>query len=255
MARAATAGRLPRRVSWPRRLTAGLVVVAALAAGYMLWLRDSSLVAVKEVRIEGLTSLTDPDAAGALESAALEMTTLHVKADVLGAAVAEYPTIASLSASPSLPNGLEITVVERPPVAVAGPSEIPVAADGVLLPGIDVGDTELPAIEAAPADGGGALDDEGSDQAAVLGAAPGALVPVIERTNVTADGLEVELEGGISLRFGDASRAAAKWAAAARTLADPSLDALTYIDLRVPGRPAVGGAVEAAGAAEPLPPG
>jgi cell division septal protein FtsQ len=253
MARAATAGRLPRRVAWPRRLAAALVVAAVLAAGYMLWLRDSSLVAVKEVRIEGLTSLTDPRAAGALESAALEMTTLHVEVEELGAAVAEYPTIASLSASPSFPNGLEVTVVERPPVAVAGPSEIPVAADGMLLPGVDVGDAELPAIEAAPADGGGVLDDEGADQAAVLGAAPGALAPVIER--VTADGLEVELEGGISLRFGDASRAAAKWAAGARILADPSLDALTYIDLRVPGRPAVGGAAEAAGVTEPLPPG
>jgi cell division protein FtsQ len=255
MARAATAGRLPRHVAWPRRLAAVLVVVAALAAGYVLWLRDSPLVAVKEVRIEGLTSLTDPHAADALEGAALEMTTLHVEADELGAAVAEYPTIASLSASASFPNGLEITVVERRPVAVTGPSEIPVAADGMLLPGVKVEDAELPAIEAAPADGGGALDEEGSDQAAVLGAAPGALLPVIERTNVTADGLEVELEGAILLRFGDASRAAAKWAAAARILADPSLDALTYIDLRVPGRPAVGGAVEAAGVTEPPPPG
>jgi cell division protein FtsQ len=255
MARAATAGRMPRRVAWPRRLAAALVVVVALAAAYMLWLRDSSLVAVEEVRIEGLTSLTDPSAAGELESAALDMTTLHVEVEELGAAVAEYPTIASLSASPSFPNGLEITVVERTPVAVAGPSQIPVAADGVLLPGVDAGDAELPAIEAAPAEGGGALDEEGSGQAAVLGAAPEALAPVIERTSVTPEGLEVELEGGISLRFGEPSRAAAKWAAAARILADPSLAALSYIDLRVPGRPAVGGAMEAGTVTEPPPPG
>jgi cell division protein FtsQ len=249
---AVTVTRRGRRVL---RLGLGLIVLLAAAAAGWMWLRDSSLVAVKDVQITGATASDGDRVKTALESAALEMTTLHVEVDELGAAVAEYPTIASLSASPSFPNGLEVTVVERPPVAVAGPSEIPVAADGMLLPGVDVADAELPAIESAPADGGGVLAEEGADQAAVLGAAPGALVPVIERTHVTLDGLEVELEGGISLRFGDASRAAAKWAAGTRILADPSLGALTYIDLRVPGRPAVGGAAEAAGVTEPLPPG
>ena len=65
----------------------------------------------------------------------------------------------------------------------------------------------------------------------------------------------VELTGGISLRFGDASRAGDKWAAAARILADPSISALDYIDLRVADRPAVGGAFPAAAAPEVPPPG
>ena len=49
------------------------------------------------------------------------------------------------------------------------------------------------------------------------------------------------LRGGIPVRFGDDSAAGAKWRAAAAVLADPKLDALTYLDVRVPERPAIGG--------------
>ena len=53
------------------------------------------------------------------------------------------------------------------------------------------------------------------------------------------------LRGGIPVRFGSGSEAAEKWAAAAAVLADPKLDALTYVDVRVPERPAAGGAAPA----------
>ena len=236
------ARRTPRHVTWLRRLIAFGVLALALAAGYFFWLRDSSLVAVNDVRIAGLTSLTDPEAQAALEGSARTMTTLHVELDELGRAVSGYPTIKSLSASPSFPNGLEITVVERPPVAVAGDSEIPVAADGTLLPDVDVGKEPLPAIDVSVGEGGGTLNGAEREQAMILGAAPEPLVPVISRSTASDAGIEVELSNGIVLRFGDAARAAAKWGAAARILADPGLTSLTYIDLRIPDRPAVGGA-------------
>jgi hypothetical protein len=41
--------------------------------------------------------------------------------------------------------------------------------------------------------------------------------------------------------FGNAEQAADKWAAASAVIADGSADGATYIDLRVPARPAVGG--------------
>ena len=52
---------LPRRPalampSWPRlrnRLIVIVLLLAALAAGYMLWFRDSSLVAIDDVRVTG----------------------------------------------------------------------------------------------------------------------------------------------------------------------------------------------------------
>ncbi len=57
--------------------------------------------------------------------------------------------------------------------------------------------------------------------------------------------MEVTLRGGIPVRFGNGSRATEKWAAAAAVLADPKLDSLTYLDVRVPERPAAGGAAKA----------
>jgi cell division protein FtsQ len=246
---------LSRSIAWLRRVTALLALVALLAAGYLLWLRDSSLVAVKEVRIEGLSSVSDPDVADALQRAATGMTTLHVDLDELAAAVRQYPTVSSLSASPGFPNTLTITVHERLPVALAGDSGTPVAADGILLPDVDADRHRLPTIDAAAGEDAQALDETGTAQAAVLGATPEALVEAVESADYTPDGVQVELSGGISLLFGDASRVAAKWEAAARILADPGLNALDYIDLRVPDRPAVGGAIPAAEAAELAPPG
>jgi cell division protein FtsQ len=254
-ARRPRAARMPRRVTWLRRAVAALVLAAALGAGYMLWFRDSSLVAVKEVRIEGLSSASDPEVAEALERAATGMTTLHLDVERLAAAVREYPTVRSLRASPGFPNTLTITVEERPPVAIAGDSQTPVAADGSVLNGVEADRHSLPTIDAAVADGSEGLDEPGREQATVVGAAPEELSSVVEAAGYGPDGVEVELTGGISLLFGDASRAAAKWSAAARILADPGLNALDYIDLRVPDRPAVGGAVPAVEGYEPAPPG
>ena len=247
--------RRPRAIVWLRRLAAIAVLGLALVAAYVLWFRDSSLVAVEQVRIEGLSSISDPEVADSLERAARGMTTLHVDRQSLVDAVSGYPTVKALSIDAGFPSSLTITVTERVPVAVAGDSGTPVAADGVLLPGIDTGHEELPTIEATPGDGGGALEDAGREQAAVIGAAPDAMTRVISGAHGTSQGVEVELAGGISLLFGDASRAADKWAAAARILADPAISALDYIDLRVADRPAVGGAVSVEGVPEVAPPG
>jgi cell division protein FtsQ len=242
---------------WRRRLVVALVLAAGLFAAYILWFRDSSLVEVRQVRVTGLSGPQEGEIAAALEGAALEMTTLHVRIDDLAAAVREYPGVESLQVSTDLPHGLEITVTERPPVAVvsAGSNQIAVSDDGTLLPAVVTGDLELPAIESEPGESAARLDDAGVEQATVLGAAPEPLRPIVERSAASSEGIEVELEGGISLRFGDSSRAAAKWAAAARILADPGLASLTYIDLRTPSRPAVGGAAPLDDSIEPAPPG
>ena len=52
--------------------------------------------------------------------------------------------------------------------------------------------------------------------------------------------MTIDLHGGIQIRFGSASAAPTKWAAAAAVLADRRLGSLAYIDVRVPKRPAVG---------------
>ena len=75
----------------------------------------------------------------------------------------------------------------------------------------------------------------------MLGAAPAALRPLIEGVAIEGErGVEVTMRGGIPIRFGTAEDAEAKWAAAAAVLADPKTETLTYVDVRVPERPAGG---------------
>ena len=99
----------------------------------------------------------------------------------------------------------------------------------------------LPRLPLSEPPQSGQLAGPALEQARVLGAAPPALRPYIESSFYGESGVDVELGSGIELRFGDASRAAEKWKAAAAILADPSITALNYVDLRAPGHPAVGG--------------
>jgi len=234
-----------------RRLFAVAVVAAIAAAGYQLWLRDSSLVAVRDVTVTGVSSAESREVRAALTEAARGMTTLHVREDELRAAAAGFPTVDSVSVDARFPNGLAIEVREREPVALieASGRDLPVAGDGILLPGISTAGLELPAIEAPRVDPSAKrAGDEALDQARVLGAAPSPLRPLIERASVDDRGTVLELSDGIVLVFGDPSERPAKWAAAARILADRELGGLSYIDLRAPDRPAVGGASAAPGA-------
>jgi cell division protein FtsQ len=264
---AAHAGRLPRRAPrsrragrkrarsrirvWIRRLGAVAGILAILAAAYMLWFRDSSVVAVRDVEVVGVGSSDREEIQAALERAARAMTTLHVREDELMAAVASYPTVRSVSADASLPSGLTIEVSEREPVALVAVegSDLPVAGDGTILEGLSTAGLDLPALDAEADSAAKRVEGDALEQARVLGAAPGPLRPLIDRSTEDADGIVVELTDGIALRFGDATDADAKWAAASRVLADSKLAGLTYIDVRAPDRPAVGGATLAPGAA------
>lgn len=124
----------------------------------------------------------------------------------------------------------------------SGEDAVAVGPDGRVLSWVelpeDVRLPQLPLDEPPPSD---RLAGPALRQARVLGAAPPALRPYIESSHYSENGVAVELRGGIELRFGDASRAAEKWEAASAVLADPSIEALDYVDLHAPGRPAVGG--------------
>src|SRR5687767_12273928 len=117
---AAAAARLPLRPRLrrpPLRAVAGaLLVVVALAAGWS-WARDSSLVAVERVVVVGVSG---PDAArvrAALERAARDMTTLHVREDQLRSAVAPFAIVRGLHAEPDAPHTLRIVVRQHVPIA------------------------------------------------------------------------------------------------------------------------------------------
>jgi hypothetical protein len=123
-----------------------------------------------------------------------------------------------------------------------GEEAIAVGPDGRVLAWLPLREElQLPRLPLSAPPPSGRLAGPVLQQARVLGAAPASLRPYIESSYYGESGVDVNLRSGIELRFGDASQAAAKWRAAAAVLADPSITALDYVDLRVPRRPAVGG--------------
>jgi len=102
-------------------------------------------------------------------------------------------------------------------------------------------DQPLPRLPLDEVPKSGHLSGPVLEQAKVLGAAPPALRPYVERSYYGESGIDVDLTSGIELRFGDDSQAALKWKAAAAILADPSVTALDYVDLHAPSHPSYGG--------------
>ncbi len=244
---AARASRLTRRPSlsvpaWPRlrnRLIVALVVLAALAAAYMFWFRDSSLVAIENVKVTGAD--VAPGVEEQLTAAATGLSTLHLDRGAIEDAVADDPSVMALKVDTDFPHGVTIDVESR---ALAGWVDADggtvLAADGTVLA------TGVEHPEGIPEIAG---DDAAGDRAAgqelaaarVLGAVPGPLQPQVVKASVDdRHGVVAELNGGIELRFGSPGSADQKWQAAAAVLADPKLTSATYIDLSVPSRPVVG---------------
>lgn len=237
-----------RRAVTPGTLLAVAAALVCVAGAYWFWFRDSSFVAVERVTVEGVSGPGSEAVSAALTEAARTMTTLHVREDELEEAVAGLPTVVSVSADPDFPHGLAIRVVDRPPamLATAEGRELPVAGDGTVLPGLDVGDTPLPKVGVAKLPSRGALEGTDLELARVAGGAPEALRELIEELSFDrSNGVEVVLEGGVPVYFGTGERAPEKWAAVAAILADPQVETLTYLDVRVPERPALGGAAPA----------
>lgn len=237
-----TTVRVVRRL--PLRALAIVLAAVSLGAAGWLWLRDSSLVAVREVVITGATSSEQPRVRAALRSAARGMTTLHVDESALRAAVAPYASVAGIRAEADFPHGLTIQVLERSPIAVAkaGTERIPITADGRLLRGVRASG-DLPAITLRRASPPTTTSEPRALAAlTILGAAPDALRARVTQARLTSSrGLSLELRDGPRLYFGNSSRPKAKWAAAARVLADSRASGALYLDLRVPERVGAGG--------------
>jgi cell division protein FtsQ len=225
-----------------RLLLAVLVLAAALTGGWM-WLRDSSLTQVRAIEVTGITSSAEPRVRDALETAARGMTTLHVREDVLRKAVAGFPSVAGIRTQTDFPHKLTIEVLERRPAAVlaSGDQLLAVTGTGLLLRDVGAPDT-VPEIEIpAPVSGERVQDPKLLGALAVAAAAPPALAKRTISIGWGTRGLNAQLESGPPLVFGSSADAAAKWAGAARVLADPSSAGAIYLDLRVPGRVAAGG--------------
>ncbi len=230
---------MPARTRLRNRLIVALLVVAALVAGYMLWFRDSSVVAIEDVTVTGAN--VGPGVEEQLTAAATGLSTLHLDRGAIEEAVADDPSVIALKIETDFPHGVTIDVESRTPAGwVDADDGTLLAADGtVLATGIDRPDG-IAEIAGDEASGDRAAGEELA-AARVLGAVPGPLQAQVAKASVDEDhGVVAELNGGIELRFGSPGNADQKWQAAAAVLADPNLTSATYIDLSVPSRPVVG---------------
>ncbi len=215
----------------------------AIVVGALLLARDSSVVAVENVRVVGLDGHYERRARRALEAEALTMSTLAVDRDGLRDSISEHVDLAGLRTSVDFPHGLTVYVSVRRAVATAriGGRVAGVTAGGAVLASArDL--TSLPRVEVT----GGLRDNRllGARplaQLTVLGAAPDVLLRRVKSIKYGPRGIVVTLDKGISLIFGDAAQAARKWRSVAAVLADPAAKGARYIDLRVADRPAIGG--------------
>lgn len=135
--------------------------------------------------------------------------------------------------------------VQVPKLAAAigeGSEAVGVAGSGAVVRWLPLPeDPPLPALSLEEVPKGGRVRGPALEQVRVLAAAPAELRPFLARGYYGESGVDVELTTGIELHFGDASQARRKWRAAVATLADPSITALDYVDLRAPNRPSYGG--------------
>ncbi len=133
----------------------------------------------------------------ALEGAARDMTTLHVRPDQLRTAVEPYPSIMAVDAQADFPHGLRIVVHEHVAVAAlaAGSDRVPVAADGTLLRGSSTGGLPVVAVAAPPP--GDTLSDERTLRiVTLLAAAPPELRAKVSRVYAGPRGLTAPLDAG-----------------------------------------------------------
>lgn len=217
-------------------------IVAAIA---FLWVIAifTPIAHPRDLQVTGATGGSAGEIRTAIEDAARGQSTFRVSKDDLMAAVASYPEVAEIKVDAQPPFRLDLTVVMRPPVGRAqiGGRVFTVAGDGTVLQRAD--EAAVPKLDHSLGSlllrDGHLVGDGGALR--VLGAAPEQLLDLIRVLRRGEAGLEIELQRGPRLIFGNADNAASKWAAATAVLAEGSAVRATYVDVRVPGRPAVGG--------------
>ena len=235
--------RVPHLRRPSRRAALGaLLVVVLLVPGWFL-LRDSPLVSVNKVNVTGLSGAQAAEIRQALTDAAERMTTLDYDQRKLQDAVQRFPVVAGLRIRAHLLHTLDIDVVQHVAVGALtnGDRRMAVADDGTILNGTLT--KGLPTVPVSSPPGGRTLaEPKARLMVALLAATSSDMRAGVERVSFDpAHGLVAQLQEGPALYFGAATRLRAKWAAAERVLADYSSRGASYLDLRVPERPAAGG--------------
>jgi cell division protein FtsQ len=235
-------------------MAAGALVMAAVLVPAGFWLRDSSLVSVRHVEVIGASGPEAAQVRQAITDAADGMSTLHVDTGRLRGAVRQFPIVEGIEVRRDLPHTLEVTVRQHVPVGALGLAgrRVAVAGDGTILAGSLTKGLPLVPVGAPP--GGNRLAEARALRlVALLAAAPVELRRRVSRVGFGPHGLAARIAHGPILYFGPGTRLRAKWISAARVLSDYSSKGASYLDLRVPERPAAGGLVATTPPPAPIP--
>jgi cell division septal protein FtsQ len=245
--------RLVKRERGRRR--AGLIflgVLAVVAAIAFLWLRSSSVFAVRDITASPTKHVTEQQLAEAV-AGARGVSLLKVSTGAIQQSLAALPYVRSVHVYRHFPDGLEVQVEEYRPAArvQTGDGKMWLVADsGRLLEKIPAsGSSPLPLVVSTTqfeARAGGSVPQ------VVLAAVPVAQLletqeiasqlPAVEDVSVSTGGeVVVHLEGGTELRLGEPTDLKQKITYAARIIQDWLRDgkSLEYVDVSAADHPAV----------------
>jgi len=223
-----------------RHKLACLAALPLLGLGGWLVLRDSSLFSVDQVSVVGLSPNALPVVSDQLVAAARAQTTTDFSTAALRSAVARYTMIDDVTAQTHFPHGVRIEVAERHPVAwldVAGQG-FALAGDGSVVTGLAHAGSLAVLHSLRYPWNGHSRDPFVMLALRVLLDAPAPLRHRVAAVTIADGALTIHLHRGPRLIFGNDALLHAKWDSAAAVLADASSRGASYIDLRLPSRPA-----------------
>ena len=220
---------------------AGALLLVAILYGAWLIARDAPLFKVEKVAVTGLHGSVVPGVRQRLEQAGLGMTTTHVDVAALTRAVASYTVVKGLHVKTQFPHGLTIDVTEQLPVAalVVGQARLPVAPDGIVVHGLTGPTGILPTFTSSTLPSA----DQVTDPASLASLELLDIAPAVLRRTIVRVGPGQRRPDRVTCATdrdstsATRSRLHAKWAAAARVLADPAV-----ARCHLPRRPAAGSA-------------
>jgi cell division protein FtsQ len=233
-----------RRDEGRRRLhrLAALAVIVVIGAASVLVTR-SPLLDVDRIAVWGASHVSADSVRAATgihrHSPMTDLDLGRARAGVL-----LLPWVKSATVTRQWPGTVEVTVVERIPVAAAPASNggfMLVDADGHLLEQVATPPPGVVVLVDVPPAGapGEVLDPSASDALAVASSLPPEIVPQIAGVVATADGVSLRLAIGGTARLGADGDLPAKLLAVATFLEQVDLTDLCTLDVRVPSAPSL----------------
>jgi cell division protein FtsQ len=235
-----------------RQLALGVIAAGVAAAGYVA-VRDSSLYAVEQVRVEGASPVVATAVAARVRALVGSRGLLAVDPGTLARGIVELPTVRFAHVDRAFPHTLVVRVEPELPVAVV---ETPAGRFAVARSGRIVAQVpsrgRLPVLDTSGArvpGPGGSLARQLGDELSVAALARRRGLSSLAVIGQSPDGLVARIgKAEAIVRLGDGSDLGDKLSIAAALLRNRPRDAsgkhapLQYVDVSVPAHPALRGA-------------